>query len=439
MKEYDDIKQTGAWDEELPSGVVPGDGNGFSRQFTDVQVVSSSGFNILARAKRDGRWWMLKALKEEYRSDANYQNLQRKEYDILSQIANSGVVAVGGMEPVQGLGECIVMEWVDGLTLSQWLAEGHSRKERRRIAGELLDAVEAVHRQQIVHRDLKPTNIMITRNGQHVKLIDFGLADTDSYAVFKQAAGTERYMSEEQRKGGEADSRNDIYSLGLILRQMDLGWEWGRAIKRCLLPIDQRWPDVAAMRSAVRRTRRTRMLLWLLPLIAVVIGSTAYMTYKAVELPTDKVADFRVGVLRHQSWDGHSTSVSFARDKQGRLYFTDSILSIPGSVEYGGKKWDVGELGFNAFAGDTTLVAVHLHFSGYGSLMRGCFRGCKRLRDIYFTGTEPPEFGNKIWGCKLLEAFDRQHLLQTTLHVPKGCADDYRESLWGNFKKIVDE
>ncbi len=439
MKENDGNKLTDAWGEVPPSGVVPDDGEGFSRQFTDMQVVSSSGFNILVRAKRDGRWWMLKGLKADLRGDANFQHLLRKEYDLLSQMAVSGVVSVDGMEDVAGIGECIVMEWVDGQTLSQWLASGHKRKERRRVADELLDAVEAVHRHQIVHRDLKPTNILITRNGQHVKLIDFGLADSDSYAVFKQAAGTEQYMSAEQRKGGEADSRNDIYSLGLILGQMDLGRDWAKAIKRCLLPIDGRWADVAAMRSAMRRSRRRRMLAWLLPLIVVVVSGIGYGSYKAAELPTDKVADFRVGVLRYQSWNDYSTSVSFARDKRGKPYFTDSILNIPSSVVYGGKKWDVGELGFNAFARDTTLVAVSLHFEGYGSLMRGCFNGCKRLRDIYFSDSKPPEFGNKIWGCKPLQAFDREHLSQTTLHVPKGSADDYRKSLWGCFKKIVEE
>ena len=55
-----------------------------------------------------------------------------------------------------------------------------------------------IHAKQIVHRDLKPSNIMITHNGNHVKLIDFGLSDNDDFALLKQPAGTPGYISPEQ-------------------------------------------------------------------------------------------------------------------------------------------------------------------------------------------------------------------------------------------------
>ena len=72
----------------------------------------------------------------------------------------------------------------------------------------------------MLYRDLKPENILVTRNGENIKLIDFGLADTDGHAVLKQPAGTPRYMSPEQKVKAEADARNDIYSLGIIMEQM---------------------------------------------------------------------------------------------------------------------------------------------------------------------------------------------------------------------------
>ena len=58
--------------------------------------------------------------------------------------------------------------------------------ERRRVALEIVKAVEYIHSLQVVHRDLKPSNIMVTRTGRQVKLIDFGIADTDSFTIFKQ-------------------------------------------------------------------------------------------------------------------------------------------------------------------------------------------------------------------------------------------------------------
>lgn len=89
---------------------------------------------------------------------------------------------------VKGYEECIIVEWIDGLNLGQWLKSQHCIKAERRIFEHLLDAVEFVHDEQVVHRDQKLEHVLISRNGQNVKFIDFGLADTDSYIVFKQPA-----------------------------------------------------------------------------------------------------------------------------------------------------------------------------------------------------------------------------------------------------------
>ena len=91
------------------------------------------------------------------------------------------------------------MEWVDGVTLSDYLADdSRPVAERRRILDELLEAVAYCHKADIVHRDLKPKNVLVTNNGGHVKLVDFGLADTNSHLYFKQPAGTRRYMEEDE-------------------------------------------------------------------------------------------------------------------------------------------------------------------------------------------------------------------------------------------------
>lgn len=106
------------------------------------------------------------------------------------------------------------MEWIDGVTLKTYIttpqsanvrpdhAKGSKLKERRRLAWQLLNAVDDIHGVQVVHRDLKPSNIMITRNGHQLKIIDFGLADSDSYCWLKQAAGTAGYSSPEQLATG---------------------------------------------------------------------------------------------------------------------------------------------------------------------------------------------------------------------------------------------
>lgn len=105
----------------------------------------------------------------------------------------------------------------------------------------------------MAHRDLKPSNIMITHNGKQVKVIDFGLADTDTHAVFKQPAGTRHYMAPEQASSTVPDVRNDIYSLGVIILKMDVDGIYDRACKRCLRPIDERYQTVADLPNDLQR------------------------------------------------------------------------------------------------------------------------------------------------------------------------------------------
>ncbi len=104
---------------------------------------------------------------------------------------------------------------------------------------------------QVVHRDLKPSNMMVTRNGSVLKLIDFGLADADSYAILKEPAGTDGYVSPEQQKGGPTDVRNDIYSVGVILDKMKLNLSYRLGLKRCLRPLEERYPNMTAMRACI--------------------------------------------------------------------------------------------------------------------------------------------------------------------------------------------
>ena len=215
-------------------------------QFTDFSTVPSNGYNLLIRAKRNGRWWLLKGLKEQYRQDTVYQVLLQKEYEITSQLQHPMIVSIFSLEEVEGLGLCIVMEWIEGLTLKEWLAQGnHSRKQRRHVADMLMEALAYVQSRQTQHRDLKPSNIMITHDGLHLKLIDFGLSDTDSHAILKAPAGTEGYMAPE--------GSSDIYSLGCILRELRIGWLSRMVIRKCCASSNQRYTDFTTIKRDLHR------------------------------------------------------------------------------------------------------------------------------------------------------------------------------------------
>ena len=217
-----------------------------SEQFSDFTPIPCKGFNLLCKAKRYGRWWVLKGLKEPYRQDENYKNLLHKEFDILISLQHPNIVSAYNMEEIPEMGTCIVMEWIDGITLEHWSGK---KTEGEAIFLQLLDAIHYIHAKQIVHRDLKPSNIMITHNGNHVKLIDFGLSDTDDFAILKQPAGTPGYISPEQIISRQTDIRNDIFSIGCILEMILPGKPYTAIIKRCKAPITQRYANVDELKA----------------------------------------------------------------------------------------------------------------------------------------------------------------------------------------------
>ena len=179
---------------------------------------SETGPSVLYRIQREGKFRVLKTLKEEFQDNPFYQSLLRKEFEIGWELDHPGVCKTFDYREVEGLGPCIEIEWIDGCTLEELYARGYvDKKLERQLFSELCDALSYLHHKQVFHRDLKPENILVTHKGSHVKLIDFGLSDTDTHATHKESAGTVVYAAPEVLRGEPADARSDIFSLGRIL------------------------------------------------------------------------------------------------------------------------------------------------------------------------------------------------------------------------------
>ena len=175
---------------------------------------SEAGWSEIWLIDKNGRFRALKSLKPSFRGQARYESLLRKEYEIGYSLSHTAIREIYDFRNIPGLGNCIEMEWVDGVTLTEFLSGGRpARATAKKIALQLCDALSYLHSKQIVHRDLKPSNILITHNGNYLKLIDFGLSDASSWSILKGPAGTASFAAPELLAGGVIDNRTETVSL----------------------------------------------------------------------------------------------------------------------------------------------------------------------------------------------------------------------------------
>ena len=207
-------------EQEMDSQTALRSENSFS-DLTPIYV-SHSGHARLFSARRYGKLHTLKCLKEDFLLSPTYRQALAKEFDIGIQLDHPYICRTISKEEVEGLGTTIVMEHIDGETLDDCIKHGHLTSElAEKVARQLAEALDYMHSKQILHRDLKPSNIMITFNGHHTKLIDFSLSDSDNHCVLKMPAGTTNYIAPEVTKEGyRPNMKADIYSFGVVLKQM---------------------------------------------------------------------------------------------------------------------------------------------------------------------------------------------------------------------------
>lgn len=175
----------------------------------------------------------VKIIKREFAGDADVADRFLREARTMAKLRHSHAATIFDAGNLPDGRHYIVMEFVEGETLSQVLArEGRFPASRAvDIATQVCDVLEEAHRLGIIHRDLKPSNILIGRRG--VCVLDFGVAkvlassaeSTMTYASTGsgQLIGTPRYMSPEQCLGQRVGARSDLYSLGVLLYEMLAG------------------------------------------------------------------------------------------------------------------------------------------------------------------------------------------------------------------------
>jgi serine/threonine protein kinase len=175
----------------------------------------------------------VKIIRPEFAADADVSERFLREARTMAKLRHPNAAMIFDAGNLPDGRHFIVMEFVEGETLSQALArEGRfSFSKAIDIATQICDVLEEAHRLGIIHRDLKPSNILLGKRG--VCVLDFGVAKvlaSSAEATATQAStgsgqliGTPRYMSPEQCLGQRVGARSDLYSLGVLLYEMLAG------------------------------------------------------------------------------------------------------------------------------------------------------------------------------------------------------------------------
>lgn len=246
------------------------------------------------------RAYCIKRPKATWRQSEDYMNLFRKEFELGIELEHPNIVRYFDYGEDEK-GPFIKMDYVDGESLDEFVAKHpdflKNNQNRQRFLNELLDALAYLHGKRMLHLDLKPSNILITNNGHHVKLVDLGFAWTDGY--LHDAGFSRDYCAPEQlaNRVEQISPATDIYALGKIMQRFHLAKE--SMVKRCLKENPQeRFQSIDALRKALRPKR------WpLLVLAALFVGllcwtlSTTIRQGGTVSVPHDTIIIMQVDTV----------------------------------------------------------------------------------------------------------------------------------------------
>ena len=253
-------------------------------RFESMEPVDTNGATSdTFRVKLYGKLHFLKRLKPQYVGDIRYQEAFRKEFETGYRLEHPYLVRY-----VSLTNDGILMEYVDGETLSERITshpEYFNKQNSDKLLHQLLDVVAYLHAHQVIHLDLKPDNILLTRIGNDVKLIDLGCCYTDTFADTQ--GRTNAYAAPEQLSGGSVDERTDIYAVGKIMELMPHHHIYNKVIGKCTAQLpENRYQNIADLQEALFPKRKPWQ--WALLALFLVMSFLGYLLFANYESPSSE-------------------------------------------------------------------------------------------------------------------------------------------------------
>ena len=204
------------------------EGQVLGNRYTLLEKIGGGGMAVVYKSKDTllNRFVAIKVLRVEFSTDEEFVKRFNVEAQSVASLSHPNVVSIYDVGFQSNI-HYIVMEYVDGLTLKEYINKNGALdwQEAIKISIQICSAIEHAHKNNIVHRDIKPHNILMTKEGI-AKVTDFGIAravTSSTITMVGSTIGSVHYFSPEQARGGFIDDKSDLYSLGIVMYEMVTG------------------------------------------------------------------------------------------------------------------------------------------------------------------------------------------------------------------------
>ena len=276
--------------------------NNFSKDYTDLRLIHTSryGNSRVFTASFNGKKVIVKALKEECANDPACKELLKQEYETTSMLENKYIRKALDYVTIEGLGDCIIFEYIEGKSLAEHVRVGTlSEKQVKSILAEVCDGLYYMHRNGVVHCNLNPENIMVTANDYRARLIDIGVPETKKDADRELLIKEMEFVAPEIIKGEEIDSRSDVYSLGKIMEfigERNISKQFGAVATHCTqFSREQRFDSISDVRSAISKGHSFVKLI-ILVVVAAILAALAFIYIPKIKANVEKERAQRLSV-----------------------------------------------------------------------------------------------------------------------------------------------